>query len=217
MEAVYNGHDAFVWLPTGNGKSLCDQAVPLIMDYKLWLVGSQKHSLMLVVSPVTALMVDQVTSLKKGSVYCSVVTSSAWWYRQRLYRNRQKPTVLCTRSFSPIEVEVLHRWCRGVTRDASPCCWWSSLRVQMASHTLMHVANIHLFKQAWNVSYHNIIHVRKLCCEWFIICLNWTPCYNIQLGTQIRLHLMPHYTGVYWLVSYVFLNVTGELAVRGDV
>ena len=31
---------------------------------------------MLVVSPVTALMVDQVTSLKKGSVYCSVVTSS---------------------------------------------------------------------------------------------------------------------------------------------
>ena len=35
MEAVYNGHDAFVWLPTGNGKSLCDQAVPLIMDFKL--------------------------------------------------------------------------------------------------------------------------------------------------------------------------------------
>ena len=59
----------------------------------------------------------------------------------------------------------------------------------MASHTLMHFANIHLFKQAWNVSYHNIIHVHKLCCECFLICLNWTPYYNIQLGTQIRFHL----------------------------
>ena len=88
MEAVYNGHDAFIWLPTRNGKSLCDQAVSLITDVKLWLVGSQKHSLMLVVSPVTALMVDQVTSLKKGSVYCSIVTYSDGTNKDFLATNR---------------------------------------------------------------------------------------------------------------------------------
>ena len=71
MEAVYNGHDVFVWLPTGYGKSLCYQALPFIMDFKLGLVGSQKHSLVLVVSPLVALMVDQVTSLRKRRVNCS--------------------------------------------------------------------------------------------------------------------------------------------------
>ena len=56
MEAVYNGHDVFVWLPTGYGMSLCYQALPFIMDLKLGLVGSQKRSLVLVVSPLVALM-----------------------------------------------------------------------------------------------------------------------------------------------------------------
>ena len=76
MEAIYNGHDVFVWLPTGYGKSLCYQALPFIMDCKRGLVGSQERSLVLVVSPLIALMVDQVTSLRKRSVNCSVVTSS---------------------------------------------------------------------------------------------------------------------------------------------
>ena len=35
MEAVYNSHVVFVWLPTSYGKSLCDQAIPLILDFKL--------------------------------------------------------------------------------------------------------------------------------------------------------------------------------------
>ena len=52
---------------TSYGKSLCYQALPFIMDFKLGLVGSQKHSLVLVVSPLVVLMVDQVTSLRKTS------------------------------------------------------------------------------------------------------------------------------------------------------
>ena len=31
-EAVFNGHNVFVWLPTGYGKSLCYQALPFMMD-----------------------------------------------------------------------------------------------------------------------------------------------------------------------------------------
>ena len=75
MEAVYNGHDVFMWLPTGCGKSLCNQALPFIMDFQLGVVGSNK-CLVLVVSPLVALMVEQVTSLRKRSVNCSMVTSS---------------------------------------------------------------------------------------------------------------------------------------------
>ena len=53
-----------------------NQALPFIMDFKLGLVGPQNLSLVLVVSPLVSLMVDQVTSLRKRSVDCSVVTSS---------------------------------------------------------------------------------------------------------------------------------------------
>ena len=76
MGTVYDGHDAFIWLLTGYGKSLYYQAVPLILDFKLGLVGSKKLSLVLVVSPLIALMVDQATSLKKRRACCSIVTSS---------------------------------------------------------------------------------------------------------------------------------------------
>ena len=57
MEAVYN---VFVRLPTGYEKSLCYQALPFIVAFKLGLVGSQKHSLVLVVSPLVALMVTSL-------------------------------------------------------------------------------------------------------------------------------------------------------------
>ena len=76
MEAICNGHDVFVWLPTGYGTSLCYQALPFIMDCKRGLVGSQERSLVLVVSPLIALMVDQVTSLRKRGVNCSATVKS---------------------------------------------------------------------------------------------------------------------------------------------
>ena len=65
MEAIFNGHNVFVWLPTGYGKGLCYQVLPFIMDCKRGLVGSQEPSLVLVVRPLVALMVDQVTSLRE--------------------------------------------------------------------------------------------------------------------------------------------------------
>jgi len=76
MEAIFNGSDVFVWLPTGYGKSVCYQALPFIMDFKHGRVNSEESSAALIVSPLIALMVDQVTSLRSRGVQCSIVTSS---------------------------------------------------------------------------------------------------------------------------------------------
>ena len=45
IEAIYNGRDVFVWLPTGFGKSICFQALPVVFDHKLHLhfIGCQFH------------------------------------------------------------------------------------------------------------------------------------------------------------------------------
>ena len=75
MRAVYDGSDVFVWLPTGYGKSLCYQALPFLMDYKKGLVDSGKSCGVLVVSPLIALMVDQVESLRSKGIKSSIITS----------------------------------------------------------------------------------------------------------------------------------------------
>ena len=77
IQAVYAGSDVFVWLPTGFGKSLCFQTLPFLMDHKLGLVGTQKSSAVLVVSPLVALMVDQVRSVRSCGVKSSITTSEA--------------------------------------------------------------------------------------------------------------------------------------------
>ena len=59
MEAIYHEKDVFVWLPTGYGKCLCYQALPFLLDCKHGLVESQVSSLVLVVSPLIVLMIDQ--------------------------------------------------------------------------------------------------------------------------------------------------------------
>ena len=72
INVVYNGRDVFVWLPTGFGKSLCFHTLPFVFDYKLALTDV---SAVLVITPLIALMVDQVRSLRSKGVKASVVTS----------------------------------------------------------------------------------------------------------------------------------------------
>ena len=49
--------------------------LPFVMDYKHKLVSSTKSSLVIVVSPLIALMVDQVRSLRSKDMMASILTT----------------------------------------------------------------------------------------------------------------------------------------------
>ena len=59
------GRDTFVSLPTGSGKSLCYCILPLANDF---LRRSRRSSLVIVVSPLVALMKDQVRAMTERNV-----------------------------------------------------------------------------------------------------------------------------------------------------
>ena len=75
VKAVYDGKDVFVWLPTGFGKSLCYQILPFVFDHKLGLIGSDRNSAVLIISPLISLMVDQVQSLRIRGAKSSIISS----------------------------------------------------------------------------------------------------------------------------------------------
>ena len=65
-----SGRDVFAALPTGYGKSLCYGCLPGVFDRIL----SREGSIVIVVSPLSALMKDQVETFRKKGVtsvcYC---------------------------------------------------------------------------------------------------------------------------------------------------
>src|ERR671922_2809333 len=65
MRAVLDGRDSLVVLPTGGGKSLCYQAPPLL-----------RGDTTVVVSPLIALMKDQVDGLRASGVAAAQIDSS---------------------------------------------------------------------------------------------------------------------------------------------
>ena len=77
IASMYSGQDVFVFLPTGFGKSICFQVLPFLFDHKLGLAGSQKRSCIIVVSPLVALMVDQVRSLRGNGIEAVVISSGS--------------------------------------------------------------------------------------------------------------------------------------------
>ena len=65
IDHVIDGGDAFVLMPTGGGKSLCYQIPALCLD-----------GVAIVVSPLIALMQDQITALEQMAIKAAAVNSS---------------------------------------------------------------------------------------------------------------------------------------------
>ena len=79
VEAIVAGHDAVVVMPTGGGKSLCYQLPAMLSG------GTT-----LVISPLIALMKDQIDALRSRSIDAAALhsnmSSSEQWEVQRAYR-----------------------------------------------------------------------------------------------------------------------------------
>ena len=79
LQAFLAGKDVFACLPTGSGKSLCYAALPSAFEYlrsksKENLQGQIPSScIVVVVSPLTALMVDQVAMFKNRGLKAAFV------------------------------------------------------------------------------------------------------------------------------------------------
>lgn len=66
------GNDVFICLPTGFGKSLCYFCLPSLFDI---LIKKDKWSVVVVVSPLVALMTDQLDILKSKGVSAVICTN----------------------------------------------------------------------------------------------------------------------------------------------
>ena len=69
---VYEGKDVFAWLPTGFGKSLCYEMLPFVFDVK----RDRSDSMVIVVSPLVSLMIDQVRSLRRRGVEAAIMSTA---------------------------------------------------------------------------------------------------------------------------------------------
>lgn len=71
VKEFVKGKDVFVSTPTGSGKSLCYGCLPLVFDSLR--SGGKQEAIVVVVSPLKALMLDQVQAFTAKGVKCAYV------------------------------------------------------------------------------------------------------------------------------------------------
>lgn len=78
IESVLAGRDTLALMPTGGGKSLCFQVPTLVMGH-----DNPDHRLCLVITPLIALMRDQVANLHERGIHAEAVYTGLSHDRQR--------------------------------------------------------------------------------------------------------------------------------------
>lgn len=95
MEAILEGRDSVVVMPTGGGKSLCYQAPALV-----------RQGLTVVISPLISLMKDQVDGLVANGVAAAALNSSLTQLEQRAIETEVRDGVLRLLFISPERLAV---------------------------------------------------------------------------------------------------------------
>ena len=75
LEAIYHGRDVVAVLPTGYGKSVIFHLLPSLFLDKIncGRRAAQSHPVVIVVSPLNALIKDQIRRLKEGNVNAAIL------------------------------------------------------------------------------------------------------------------------------------------------
>ena len=68
LEAIYCGKDCVAVLPTGYGRSLIFHLLPVLLRGKLEDKGSSSPQVVVIVSPLNALIKDQLRRINEGSI-----------------------------------------------------------------------------------------------------------------------------------------------------
>ena len=85
--AFMSGNDVFIALPTGYGKSLCFALLPRAFDM---FRGVQNQSVVMVVSPLVALMRDQVASFASKGIAAACISDEDHSHSTKMTRRGMK-------------------------------------------------------------------------------------------------------------------------------
>ena len=99
---IVKGTDVFVSLPTGYGKSICYIVLPSLFDI---LRKVERKSIVLVVSPLIALMRDQVASITAMGITATYISDKEDASRKQAIRNGEFQIIF----ISP-EALILLKW-----------------------------------------------------------------------------------------------------------
>ena len=82
---LFAKRNVFSWLPTGYGKSICYQVLPFLLSSGT----STIVSLVIVISPLVSLMVEQTRALRKVGVKAAILSSAAGKVDRTLVANEE--------------------------------------------------------------------------------------------------------------------------------